>query len=60
MDTSTSASCSLRYALNEFQRPRGRSSTTWLCIMKEQLNKKLSVDWNETFNIAKEKTFGRP
>ena len=37
MDLSTSTRCTLHYALEEFRRPRGRPSKTWLSIMKQQL-----------------------
>ena len=37
MDLSTSTRSTLHYALEEFRRPRGRPSKTWLSIMKQQL-----------------------
>ena len=55
MDPSTSARSALHYSLEEFRRPRGRPPKTWLSIMKQQLRSKLNMNWNEAFDIAKDK-----
>ena len=39
----------------EFKQHRERSLKTWLCIIKEQINKEFIMKWNESFNIAKDK-----
>ena len=53
MDPSTSARSVLRYALEEFRRPRGRPPKTWLSIMKQQFRSELNMNWNEAFHISK-------
>lgn len=53
---STPVRHSLRYALNKFKWSRRRSPTTWLWIMKKQINEELNMDWNEALNIAKDKS----
>ena len=55
MDPSTPAHSTLRYALDEFRRPRGRPPKTWLRIMK-QLKNEVSMNWNEAHDVAKDET----
>ena len=54
MDPSTSVRSALHYALEEFRRPTGRPPKTWLSIMKQHLRSELNMNWNETFDIAKD------
>ena len=44
MDPSTPARSALHYALEEFRRPRGRPTKTWLSMMKQQLRSKLNMN----------------
>ena len=55
MNLPTQARSALHYALEEFRRPRVRRSQTWLCIMKQQLKNKLSMNSNEEFYVAEDK-----
>ena len=55
MDQSASARSALHYALEEFRGSRGRPQKTWLSIIKQQLRSGLSMNWNEAFDIAKDK-----
>ena len=55
MDQSTSARSALPYVLEEFRGSRGRPQKTWLSIIKQQLRSGLSMNWNEAFDIAKDK-----
>ena len=55
MDPSTSARSTLHYALEELRRPKGRPQKTWLSIMKPQLRSELNMNWNEGFDVTKDK-----
>ena len=55
MDPSTSACSTLHYALEELRRPRGRPQKTWLSIMKQKLRSELNMNWNEGFDVTKDK-----
>ena len=55
MDPSTYAHSALHYALEELRRPRRRPPKTWLSILKQQLRNELNMNWNEAFDIAKNK-----
>ena len=55
MDPSTLVRSALHYALEEFRRPRGRPTKTWLSILKQQLKSELNITWNKAFDISKDK-----
>ena len=54
LDVATPARQALEYALEPFQRPRGRPPLTWISLVTQELKRDLKLNWNDAFNLAKD------
>ena len=48
------AKIAMKYALEEYKRPRGRPNLTWISLIKKDLSE-LALNWNEAIDLATDK-----
>jgi len=55
MNENTPVRKALKFAKEEYQKPRGRPKLTWIKLVADQLEKEMEITWNQAEELAQDR-----